>query len=270
MDAVAAEIAATTPDLVGLVEAALWRTQSPADGTATPATDVRYDFVQLIIDGLARRGLTYVRSAEAMNSDVEVNAGDIDVRLTDRDVMLTRADGRVTVTSASGTKFSTQLIVPTTVLGNVTVLRGWVDATAIVDGRSMHIVETHLEAAADPIRDAQAVELLAGAAQSQPLVMMGDFNFESDASVYQSYTIDGLVDEWSRLLPNDPGLTCCQQEELRNPTSQLSTRIDLLFTRGSVHATSARLLGATPDTRTSAGLWPSDHAGVFMEYQLLP
>jgi endonuclease/exonuclease/phosphatase family metal-dependent hydrolase len=271
MDAIAAELAAVEPDVIGLIEAALWRTQTPPDGRVTPAKDVRYDFVQLIIDGLASRGLTYLPVAEAMNSDVEFNAGALDVRLTDRDVLLARADGRVTIAASTEAKFTAQLTVPTTAIGDVTLLRGWVGATATVGGGgALTIVETHLEGAADPIRDAQAVELLLTPGQEKPLVVMGDFNFGPEASIYQTYSIDGLVDQWRRLLPGEPGLTCCEEEDLRNLSAQLGSRFDLMFTRGPVQATSALVLGATPDMRTGAGLWPSDHAGLFMNYVLLP
>jgi len=51
-EALAGEIAARRPGLVGLQEAFMWRTQTPADGTATPAETVRYDYVaQLILVG---------------------------------------------------------------------------------------------------------------------------------------------------------------------------------------------------------------------------
>src|SRR5689334_18224873 len=45
MDLVADQIASAPPDLVALQEVAWWRTQSPADGTATPANDVAFDFL---------------------------------------------------------------------------------------------------------------------------------------------------------------------------------------------------------------------------------
>ncbi|MGH8770735.1 MAG: hypothetical protein ACREV2_06075 [Burkholderiales bacterium] len=35
------------------------RTQSPPDGTATPATTVTLDFVRILLDALAARGLHY-------------------------------------------------------------------------------------------------------------------------------------------------------------------------------------------------------------------
>jgi hypothetical protein len=54
-EALADEIVRASPDLVGLQEAALFRTQIPADGPATPATNVSYDFIQILIDALEDR-----------------------------------------------------------------------------------------------------------------------------------------------------------------------------------------------------------------------
>jgi hypothetical protein len=57
--ALADEIAANRPDLVGLQEAMLFRTDVPPDGPATPAETVASDFVDLLVDALADRGLVY-------------------------------------------------------------------------------------------------------------------------------------------------------------------------------------------------------------------
>src|SRR5213592_3601412 len=58
--AIADEVAATTPDLIGLQEAVLWRSQTPADFSPTPdATHVEFDYVQLLLDALAAKGLHY-------------------------------------------------------------------------------------------------------------------------------------------------------------------------------------------------------------------
>jgi hypothetical protein len=41
------------------------------------------------------------------------------------------------------------------------------------------------------------------------------------------------------------------------------SRIDYVFSRGGLKAGDATLVGADPNSRTPAGLWPSDHAGLF-------
>jgi hypothetical protein len=97
MDQIARQIAEVQPDLVALQEVTLWRTQSPGDGTSTAAADVAWDYLALLVEGLARRGLSYTVEVdvEAVHTDVEVTGsfggGTMDVRFTDRDVMLVRA-----------------------------------------------------------------------------------------------------------------------------------------------------------------------------------
>src|SRR5262245_1824573 len=96
-EALADEIAAAEPDLVGLQEAMLFRTDVPPDGPATPAETVAYDFVDLLVAALAQRGLDYAPAASFTGTDAELPAGlppTKDVRLTDRVVVLVRDDAR--------------------------------------------------------------------------------------------------------------------------------------------------------------------------------
>ena len=55
------EIGSTQPDLIGLQEVALWRTDFPADGSASPARTVALDFLQIFLDALATEGCTMRR-----------------------------------------------------------------------------------------------------------------------------------------------------------------------------------------------------------------
>src|SRR5262245_6469174 len=85
--ALADEIADARPDLVGLQEAMLFRTDVPPDGPATPAETVAYDFVGLLVAALAQRGLEYEPVVIYTGTDAELPAGlppTLDVRLTDR------------------------------------------------------------------------------------------------------------------------------------------------------------------------------------------
>ena len=71
--AVAKEIAAVQPDLVGLQEVSLWRTQIPGDHALAPdATSVAYDFLDLVERELAARGLAYQAVAVGTNADIEL------------------------------------------------------------------------------------------------------------------------------------------------------------------------------------------------------
>jgi endonuclease/exonuclease/phosphatase family metal-dependent hydrolase len=265
-DAVAAELAALAPDVVTLQEVALWRTQTPADGSATPAETVAYDFLRDLLDALARRSLLYTEAVTATHTDVEAT-GDfagapMDVRFTDRDSILVKVGSPLRLTGTDQATFIAALVVPTDVVGTLKIPRGWIAVDATLDGRALRIVDTHLEAAAAPIRDAQAAELLAGPGTSSPLVLAGDFNFAPGSLPYDTFDAAGLVDQWTVARPDDPGPTCCQAGDLRNASSQLDERIDLVWTRGGLGASAAGRLGADPSTRTGSGLWPSDHAGV--------
>ena len=70
----AAEIEETQPDVVGLQEAVMVRTDTPADGTATPAEQVSLDYLQILIDALKARGLNYTAVVQSINWDIEVPA----------------------------------------------------------------------------------------------------------------------------------------------------------------------------------------------------
>src|SRR2546423_2562045 len=92
--AMATEIAATQPDLIGLQEVALWRT-GPHTSPATAAATIDQDFLQILLDALNARGLSYSAVSSVDNFDVQgpallSSAGLTDVRLTDRDVILAR------------------------------------------------------------------------------------------------------------------------------------------------------------------------------------
>ena len=77
------EIEATEPDLIGLQEAAQWRT----DDT------VAADHLDLLEAELARRGLPYRRVAAAVNGDVALpSAAGFNVGLSDREAILARED----------------------------------------------------------------------------------------------------------------------------------------------------------------------------------
>jgi endonuclease/exonuclease/phosphatase family metal-dependent hydrolase len=147
----AEEIADARPDVVGLQEAALFRTGPLLD--PAPATTVAFDFVKLLVDALAERGLTYVPVATAQNLDAEAPVGPpyfFDARVTDRDVLLVRAEpetGRVSVLDAQAGNYALALPV-----GPFTVKRGWAAADVKLHGRTVRLVDTHLESFAEPPR----------------------------------------------------------------------------------------------------------------------
>lgn len=286
--ALAALIARRQPHLVGLQEAALYRIQSPGDaviGGSVPATTVTYDFLALLVDSLAARGLTYVLAASDSTTDVEVpvftgvdgsgNPTFDDVRLTDRDAVLARAD--VEVTNPQHGKYQAHIPVS---FGPVEtgVYEGWASVDATFQQRTYRFVSTHLEAQlAVPVQIAQAQELL-GLLQSEtrPTILVGDFNSdvlghvpEKATPSYGMITDAGFSDSWVRPPQDVLGATCCESDDLTNPEPALNQRVDFIFTRympDLVAPIQHEVVGDRARDRTPGGLWPSDHAGVFQAF----
>nr|ALS92314.1 exoDNase_III: exodeoxyribonuclease [uncultured bacterium] len=78
----------------------------------------------------------------------------------------------------------------------------------------------------------------------------------------------GFIDVFRTARPNDPGFTCCHDENLLNVTSAVSHRIDLVQFRGPFTIEDVQVVDASPADRTRLGLWPSDHAGVVATLKL--
>ncbi len=86
------------------------------------------------------------------------------------------------------------------------------------------------------------------------------------------------MDTWLQGRPGGDGYTSNQAPDLLNPESTLFHRIDFILYREAIAAKSGHVPGATrletvgdrPEDRTPAGLWPSDHAGVFGAFLLSP
>ena len=264
--AMAREIATERPDLVGLQEASILRT-----GSSLPATIVRSDLLQLLVDELAKLGKPY--SVVAIIPGLDATAPSpfgFFVRLTTQDAIIARMDlpaADLKLSNVQVRHFATNLVFPSAI-GPITFTRGWASVDAKVRGRTFRFVTTHLDVA-PPIQMAQAAELLQSAANTTlPVVFAGDFNATADTGLdptfatYQSILNAGFVDAWQQARFPDPGFTCCQAPTLLNATSTLSHRIDLVLFRGAFGIADIHLIGNKPADRTPSGLWPSDHAGI--------
>jgi endonuclease/exonuclease/phosphatase family metal-dependent hydrolase len=203
------EIAKAKPDLLGLQEAALWRDQDTSDFTATPATRVRYDFLQELQDELAARNADYTVAVVQDEFDQELPANtdhnletgngpfggstgptgcgaDKDGRLTMRDAILVRKGSKVKVSNPQMGQFQNLYQVNLGGALPISVKRGWVSVDAKVKGSKkirgtkFHFVDTHLESFGDPaIREAQARELFADGGPlvtKKQVIAVGDFN----------------------------------------------------------------------------------------------
>ena len=213
----AGEILAKNPDLVGLQEAALWRTAPCTENPIPPkATTVRYDYLKLLLAQLNKGKTRYRAVISEPEFDFEVYANtdgneatsapgcpfgsEINGRLTMRDVILARV-GTVKTSGAKGGHFKTLLQArPAGVALDVT--RGWtrVDVKLKSGGR-FRFVNTHLEAfdsdsanhtnqntdvGNGQIREAQARELFArgGPATGKlPVILVGDLNSDTKTEV---------------------------------------------------------------------------------------
>src|SRR4051794_383946 len=144
--AIAREIAQTRPDFVGFQELTLYRTQTPADLTVTPATTVALDYAAELLKALAARKLHYRFLGIGSGTDAELPSGDppaMDIRLTLRNALLVRIDKKIKIR-----RVRTGLYPTTTSLfaGLVTARRGWGLADATGGGRAVRGVTTHLQA----------------------------------------------------------------------------------------------------------------------------
>jgi endonuclease/exonuclease/phosphatase (EEP) superfamily protein YafD len=277
-EALADEIAANDPDLVGLQEAVVILTDTPADGPATPAETVLYDYLDILLAALDARGLHYKPVAVVTNADNELpTALGFDARVVDRDAILARTDLRVADLKLSNPQFGNYMtnLTVNTVAGPVTIKRGWTSVDVKIRGKSFRIINTHLETgAAAPIQLAQAQELLAGpAATGMPVLLIGDYNSRADGTgtpTYGALRAAGFDDVWSELFPADPGLTCCHETSLRltGALDAFDERLDLVLERGGLGALDADILGEELGDRTPSGLWPSDHAGLVAELRV--
>jgi endonuclease/exonuclease/phosphatase family metal-dependent hydrolase len=274
-EAIADEIAAARPHLVGLQEVSMFRRQSPGDfliGNLIRASQVELDYLETLLAALEARGLSYRPVAISVGTDLEgplrvAGSGFTDdLRLTDREVILARSD--VSVVDIREENYSvTQPVSPGGGPLSIDLVKGWTSVVATVEGFSFRFVSTHLEIERfDPsVQVAQGDELLdALAGENLPIVLVGDFNSAPGGSTptYGNLIAAGFQDGWDLGGSGGEGLTCCQRADLREPVSSLTARIDLVLLRGALQALAAEVVGDEPAARTSSGLWPSDHAGV--------
>lgn len=269
-EAVADEIAATRPDLIGLQEVSQWLTTGPG----TPPSQ---DFLVLLRRALRDRGLRYAVAAVSHNADIgpvplvtpcgSTVVGACTVTLTDRDVILAdrRTRGLRWFHPRSGRYTAQQTFTPP-VPGAPAVSfdRGWASIDGTYRGARFHLAATHLETEDFPaVQQAQAREFLAGPAFGRGAdLAVGDMNSAADGSTTASYRLltRRFTDAWAKV-GRGPGLTCCQSPTLTNPASELASRIDLVLSHGTARAVRARLVGSRPFQGTPP-LWASDHAGV--------
>lgn len=268
--ALAAEIAADEPDLVGLQEVSRWTV------LGAEATVPGLDFLAILQAQLVARGLEYEVAVVSDNANIGPvplvgpfcagAPGSCVLVFQDRDVILVNNDrDGLTVGNPRHGNYANQLTV--NVLGTpLSFARGWTSVDASLEGRSFRFANTHLETeAAAAAQQAQGIEFLAATRTKGPVVAVGDFNSAADGSTTTTYAF--LTSDFYRDAARDVGATCCQNGTLSNATSQLSTRIDLVLTHGAAVPVGAHRVGAA-HFQEQAPFWASDHAGVVATLRL--
>lgn len=272
---IAQEVKRYKPDLIALQEGAIWR-RGPK-GDSAPAQDVQYDYIKTLRSELKKLGLKYRLGKVQSEFDYEAPSDlGYDYRLTQQDAVLIRKRKGLKVRSLDSGQFKARFDLPTFV-GTAKVFRGWTLANLSFNGRRFRFVDSHLEAYSEAIGTAQANELFAkgGPARSKrPVILAGDMNSDpvgvppNGPGPYNALTGFGFIDTWKRANKGDKGFTCCEKEDLKNPTSPFDRRIDYVFARKIRKVLSSKLFGYKPSERTGSGLWPSDHGGVVSRLQL--
>ena len=277
-EALAAEVEAAAPDVLGVQEAVLVRTREPSefDGEHDPgASDVLVDLLELLLEALADRGLSYEVAASTVANDVEVPAdagdGDVDVRVTDRVAVLVREG--VDVEDARADRFEAAFPVP--IEGtDLAIRRGFCRVDLRVGGETVTAATTHLESVDPDVRQAQARELLDRLPSDRPVVLAGDVN-SGPGGPTATYDLlrESFADPVESLRPEADLHTCCFDPGLRGEGG-LSRRVDVVLHRG-LRATGVERLGADPGSRATAEvdgetvrLWPSDHAGLVATFEV--
>lgn len=288
-EAIADEIQAKEPDLIGLQEVTKWTTE----GLNPPPS---YDFLEILQSDLAAHGLHYEAAVIAHNANIgpaplvvsesscpvlEGPQFTCGVTLEDRDVILVNKDTPgLTWSNPQSGHYTAQQVIESPV-GPLSFDRGWASIDARLNSQPFRFVDTHLETEESPaVQEAQAAEFLAGPGSGGTIIATGDFNSAADGSTTTSYaqlTAPGKFrDAWDEDQLG-PGWSCCQESNtpplapgaLNNPVSTLATRIDLILSRGAASSggDEAELIGDAP-FQAEPPFWPSDHAGVVAEIQL--
>ena len=264
--AVAHEIADAQPDLVALQEVSQWRT-GPLFGEPTT---VVYDVLASLLAKLDAQGLHYAAVAVIPEWTISAPCGcGFSVGYSDFEVILARTDLRPMHFRVDNIQVGhfTQLLTVPSVVGPVTIPRGWASVDVHIPGKTFRFITTHLEGSSPPVQVAQGAQLLAGPGNTTlPTIYAGDFNSAATGGPDQTPTYGnliaaGLVDLWSAANPRNLGLTWpLHGEDPYTQNAPLTERIDLVFGDGRVDVVNAQRIGA--EDLTPSGLWPSDHAGV--------
>lgn len=279
--AIAEQIIENDPDVVALQEVSLWRTalrSTPAEIT------VKYDFLKILLDGLARQGHPYrtVSVSENFSGRLPISLT-TDGLYTDRNAIIVPVDEAVSELITSNPMdgvFETSL--PVSIGGNpLEVTRGWASTDVTIRGKTYRLFDTHFEAFDGRVRFGQVNELAQIMSESpHPAVLAGDINLypmgvrPEDATTWDVLTRSGFADAWVQADCFEPRYTAGQTDDLDNVPSILDNTVDyvLFDADDDLDAVegSCDIAGEELDDRTNTmpRLWPSDHAAVVVDLHI--
>jgi hypothetical protein len=300
----AAEIRRSKAHLVGLQEVALWRTGPvslvPAQTGRPEATEVKYDFLQLLLDQLNANTNKKFKGYEAAvvqpefdfeapaNYDGDPNTGvvpiggaDLNGRLTMRDVILVRKGSGVKVSNPQTGHFA-NLFTPTVAGLPIPVVRGWtaLDATVTAPAagkggkgsdkvkKSLRFVNTHFEAFDDEtqvpsIRALQAQELAVGPAAANKVILVGDLNSNVPGvkpGDEQAYQV--MLDAGFTDRSTSEPLSCCVSSVISGNPAEFDHKVDHVMTNQPPKKVKL-VKSVVTGLEPVNGFFDSDHAGIF-------
>jgi endonuclease/exonuclease/phosphatase family metal-dependent hydrolase len=272
MAAIAGEIAARKPHLVGVQEAVQFTVLDMAAGGAViDGADLLAELQRQI----AARRLPYEVAAVQNNTTIVLPLSPTTVLRAVEQIAVLRRTNVPATSIAQGTYAA---FVP---LGPYQLKRGWIRLGTTHRGIPYHFITTHLETQqVAAVQALQATELINAVAAGLDgvTIVAGDLN--SDAAnpgapswtpTYDALLAAGFADTWTQSIlgRHFPGYTCCHPDvtDLNDPLDQ---RLDFVLLRdararwlsGVLGVFHVEIFGNDRRERTDGGRWPSDHAGL--------
>ena len=273
--AIAADIATHRPDFIALQELSLYS----LSGHQTHSID----FLPLLLDALEASRCPYEAMGLWHGFQGELPLADSGGSLSyqDRQTILRRLDSPFI---AADMRPLTYESTHTAKIGGfpLPVPRGAIIGTFGAAEKRFGLAATHLEFVSDDeaasIHHRQSEELLAALGALGELdacFAVGDFNSApapGAAAAHESFLAAGFADGVAGAADADAGPTSGRSASLDSSGDELSERIDHIFSRGPAAAVQSRRLGIDPGRRrplpSGASLWPSDHAGLVVCFEL--
>ena len=276
--AIAADIGAHRPDFIALQELSLYGL------TEHPERSI--DFLPLLLNALAASRCPYEALGlwHGFQGELPFAGSGGALSYQDRQTILRRLDSPFTAVDMRPLTYQST---HTAKIGGfpLPVPRGALIGTFSSPEKRFVLAATHLEFVSDDeaaaVQHRQGEELRAALDALDALdkpdacFAVGDFNSAptpGPAAAHETFLAAGFSDGVAGAADADTGPTSSRSAALDSPDDELSERIDHIFSRGPARAVQSRRLGIDPGSRrplsSGASLWPSDHAGLVVRFEL--